>query len=153
MPEGCHIGPPATPAQWQAYFTLRWQVLRAPWDQPRGSECDALDAPPSAAIHCLVRDARDTALAVGRLQQDPQGQQTSARIRYMAVAEHCRGRGLGRTVLEYLECRARERGVESIELNAREATVGFYLHHGYTVTGKGPLLFGEIAHHRMHKRL
>ena len=27
---------PQSSEDWQAYYKLRWQVLRAPWDQPRG---------------------------------------------------------------------------------------------------------------------
>ena len=31
---------PISGADWIKYFDLRWRVLRAPWDQPRGSERD-----------------------------------------------------------------------------------------------------------------
>ena len=44
---------PSIDAEWQAYFDLRWQVLRAPWNQPRGSEQDGLE---DTSEHALIRD-------------------------------------------------------------------------------------------------
>ncbi|MEJ2362384.1 MAG: thioesterase, partial [Gammaproteobacteria bacterium] len=35
---------PQTKQEWQAYFDLRWRILRAPWQQARGSERDDLEA-------------------------------------------------------------------------------------------------------------
>ncbi len=150
MPESWRIGPPATTAEWQAYFALRWQVLRAPWRQPRGSERDAWDSPPSRAVHCLVRDEGGAALGVGRLQRVTEGE---GAIRYMAVAEDARGCGVGTAILAWLEARGREMGLGEISLNARSGAVGFYRRQGYAEAGPGPTLFGCITHTRMHKRL
>jgi predicted GNAT family N-acyltransferase len=138
---------PQTDDEFARYYDLRWQVLRAPWDQPRGSERDDLD---STADHALIPDEDGTALAAGRLHlNSPQ----EAQIRYMAVAERARGQGLGRQIVEYLEAIARQRGASVIVLNAREDVADFYQRLGYELIGPAPTMFGAIAHVRMQKLL
>jgi len=122
-------------------------VLRAPWGRPRGSERDAEDA---RAVHLMIAAADGTALAVGRLHRLDEA---TGQVRYMAVAPHARGRGLGRRMLAALEDRARALGLRRIVLDAREAAAGFYLRHGYRVLGEGHVLFGTIRHLRMEKAL
>ena len=34
------LRPPETAEEFDAYYNLRWMVLRAPWNQPTGSEKD-----------------------------------------------------------------------------------------------------------------
>src|SRR5437868_8913026 len=70
---------PASPAEWDAYFDLRWRLLRHPWGQPRGSERDSLE---DSAIHLLATDDTGRALACGRLHLNSP---TEAQVRYMAV--------------------------------------------------------------------
>ncbi len=55
---------PASLSEWDAYFDLRWRILRQPWRQPRGSEHDSED---DSAFHLLLLDAAGKALACGRL--------------------------------------------------------------------------------------
>src|ERR1043166_312764 len=88
-PEDLVLAEPRTPQDWESYFDLRWRVLRAPWAQPRGTERDDFDV---ESFHLLARDSIGTAVAVGRLQLNSPSE---ARVRYMAVDETCRGRGLG----------------------------------------------------------
>jgi len=141
------ISKPETPQQWGEYFDLRWRVLRAPWDQPRGSEKDEFD---EIADHVAVRDQDGRLLGVGRLHLN---NEKEAQIRYMATEEDCRGLGVGRVIINKLEELARARGVERIVLNARDNVLGFYLRFGYTVIGPGPTLFGKVKHSKMEKRL
>ena len=141
------ISKPETPEQWGEYFDLRWRVLRAPWDQPRGSEKDEFD---EIADHVAVRDQEGRLLGIGRLHLN---NEKEAQIRYMATEEDCRGLGVGRVIINKLEELARARGVERIVLNARDNVVGFYLRFGYTVIGPGPTLFGKVKHSKMEKRL
>ena len=75
-----------------------------------------------------------------------------AQIRYMAVEESYRGRGVGKAVLARLEEIASTRGVVRIILNAREGALPFYARSGYRVLGMGHTLFGCIRHVRMEKR-
>jgi predicted GNAT family N-acyltransferase len=141
------LAEPRTAEEWERYFDLRWRVLRAPWRQPRGSERDNLDA---ESFHLLVRDTAGAVVAVGRLHLNSPAE---AQVRYMAVEETCRGRGLGSRILAGLEDHARSHGVTGIVLNARENAVNFYRRHGYTVEGPAETLFGQVRHLRMRKEV
>lgn len=129
-----------------AYYELRWRVLRKPWGQPSGSERDELDA---AATHVAGYDEAKRLVCVGRLHAVETG---VGQVRYMAVEEPLRGRGLGQAVLDELERLAKGQGMSVIVLDAREAAVGFYRHNGYEAVGEGPVLFGEVRHSKMRKK-
>jgi len=137
---------PQTPGQWQAYFALRYQVLRAPWGQPPGSEQDELEAD---SAHRFIVDSDGKVLAVGRLHRLADGW---GQVRYMAVAEQARGQGLGAVILRALEQQAVAWGCAGITLNAREQAIGFYKHLGYQNGRPLEPLFG-IAHQQMTKVL
>jgi hypothetical protein len=86
---------PTTPSEWEAYFDLRWRILRRSWGQPSGSERDSED---DSAFHLLLMDAAEKALACGRLHLTAPGE---AQVRYnMAVDEHTRGCGYGSRILD-----------------------------------------------------
>jgi len=138
---------PENDAEWAAYYDLRWRVLRAPWNQPVESRADDAEV---RSEHAFVVDESGQPLATGRLYFNTPDE---ARIRSMAVAPHVRGQGLGRRVIEHLEQIARRHGATTIKLNARDDAVGFYARLGYEEVGEGPLLFGEIPHVKMRKRL
>ncbi len=144
---GFTLRTPQSPAEWDAYFDLRWRVLRQPWRQQRGSERDSTD---ESAFHLLLLDSAGQALACGRLHLNSPGE---AQVRYMAVEENGRGRGYGSQVLTALETEARRLGAGKIVLNARENAVEFYAHRGYGVIGEAETLFGAIPHTRMAKSL
>ena len=138
---------PQSEADWASYFDLRWRVLRAPWDQPRGSERDNQE---DQSMHQMLSDSSRRAVAIGRLHfRSP----TEGQIRYMAVDPALTGRGLGGRILRELESRALSAGVRRIVLNARKGAVSFYLKHGYAVTGTAETLFGVIEHVRMEKEI
>ena len=137
---------PATRAEWDSYFDLRWRILRKHWDQPRGSEQDALDG---KSFHLMIQDAAD-AVAVGRLHLNSPEE---AQVRYMAVDPAHQGSGLGRKILQGLENRAWSQGVKRIVLNSRASAIGFYARQGYAPIGPGETLFGEIQHTKMCKDL
>jgi len=138
---------PRTPAEWKNYFDLRWRVLRAPWNQPRGSEKDERE---SESVHFMIVGVDSAALAIGRLHFNTPAE---AQVRFMAVDPRARGRGLGSVVLRECERRARAAGAASIVLNARDDVQGFYLRHGFVVVGPGETLFSAIKHVRMRKEL
>jgi ribosomal protein S18 acetylase RimI-like enzyme len=138
---------PASTEEFQRYYELRWKILRAPWQQPRGSERDPLDADSS---HLMLVDDSNRVAGVGRLHFNSIRE---AQIRYMAVDVAHQRKGLGSRLLEALEHRARALGAASIMLDARESALGFYSKHGYTIQGNGHVLFDRIAHVQMIKRL
>lgn len=147
------VRPPHTPAEWAAYYALRYAVLRQPWQQPPGSErVPADDAPGTVHALLLADEAADApaALAVGMLQPTSAQQ---GQIRFMAVAPQAAGRGLGREVVAYLEAQARAARIAEVVLHSREAAVGFYEKLGYAMVEPSHVLFGVIPHFLMRKQL
>lgn len=138
---------PKAAADLESYFDLRWRVLRAPWDQPRGSERDDRE---DESIHLMIRAANGEALAAGRLHLNSP---TESQVRFMAVDPRAQGRGLGSLVLRNLEDRARAAGAKRMILNARESALRFYKQHAYTVEAPAAQLFGGVDHWRMSKDL
>jgi predicted GNAT family N-acyltransferase len=138
---------PVTPGDFQQYYELRWKILRAPWNQPRGSERDSHDAD---STHLMMIDNRDVAVAVGRLHFNGIRE---AQIRYMAVAVAQQRRGCGSRMLQALEQKAATLGASRIVLDAREAALGFYARQGYSAEGPGHMLYNSISHIRMRKTL
>ena len=141
-----HIRSPETETDWQQYYQLRYQVLRAPWQQAPGSERDELEA---EAFHLMLFSPHGELAAVGRLHRLADN---NAQVRYMAVAEACRGQGAGAKVLAALEQQAVEWGCNQVLLNARDSAQGFYLRRGYLTQAEAAPLFG-ITHWQMRKIL
>jgi GNAT superfamily N-acetyltransferase len=136
------VRPPQTPAEWESYFNLRFDVLRAAWGQPKGSETDSDD---NSSTHAAIIVPDVGCVAAGRLHAltDRPG---VAQIRYMAVHPAYQGKGLGAKVVAYLEVQAKAQGFDLITLNARETAVPFYLKCGYSIISEGPLVWGVIPH-------
>ena len=132
--------------QWKKYYELRWQILRKPWNMPRGSERDDME---DKSIHVMACDGNKI-VGVARLHFN---NSKEAQIRYMAVDEGYRKRGIGSMLLKKLEEIAKEKGAEYVILNARENALGFYEKNGYAIIQKSYVLFGEIQHYKMEKKL
>jgi len=138
---------PSSADDWERYYDLRWRILRAPWNQPRGSEKDDREAESS---HLMAFDHDRRVIAVGRLHLNSPSE---AQVRFMAVPESARGRGLGSALLEELEAKAAKAGAVRIVLNAREEARPFYEKNGYVVLGPAPTMFDVVKHVRMTKQL
>ncbi|GAB2772009.1 GNAT superfamily N-acetyltransferase [Hymenobacter luteus] len=143
------ITPPHTPAEWAAYYRLRYEVLRQPWQQPEGSEQADDDHAPTTT-HALLLAPEGYAAGVGRLHPSGPAQ---GQVRFMAVHPAWQGRGVGRQVLEYLETAARSQGLREVVLHAREQAVPFYQRLGYAVVAPSHTLFGTIPHLLMRRVL
>lgn len=78
--------------------------------------------------------------------------QTSVRLRQMAVANNLQGKGIGASMMNYAENIARDAGYKKIIMHARKTAIGFYEKLGYTVTGNE---FTEVSipHYVMEKWL
>lgn len=152
MHPSAHIYPPRTPAEWAAYYALRYAVLRQPWQQPLGSERTPADEEPGTIHALLLAEGQESpvALAVGMLQPTSAQQ---GQVRFMAVAPEMAGKGLGQQVMAYLESQAQTLGLTEIVLHSREAAVGFYQRLGYAVVEPSHTLFGVIPHFLMRKQL
>lgn len=138
--------PPASDAEFEAYYELRFQVLRKPWGEPKGTErADDEDR----SYHLAVFD-QDEIVGVGRLHLNNPAE---GQIRFMAVADGRQGHGIGRLLMDGLEGEARQQGATYIALHARQNAVKFYETLGYQVKEISYLLFGEIQHWLMTKPL
>jgi predicted GNAT family N-acyltransferase len=145
------ISQPGTEKQYKQYYQLRWKILRAPWNQPEGSEVDDIE---EHCIHLMAVDTnsedKTTVIGVARLQYNSD---TEAQLRYMAVAREYEKQGIGRGLVNVMEQYAQDACCEKIVLDAREPAVGFYQKLGYKVIEKTYVLFDEIQHYRMLKEL
>jgi N-acetylglutamate synthase-like GNAT family acetyltransferase len=138
---------PSTPEEFNRYYSLRYDVLRAPWQQPLGSEKDSEE---EIATHAMLTDEAGNCIAVGRLQKNSAEE---GQIRFMAVHPHWQGKGLGKLVLRHLEHEARQQGLTRLVLQARENALSFYLAEGYSNTGASFKLWDIIQHYKMEKVL
>ena len=140
------IKSPQTDSDWKAYYALRFNVLREPWNQPLGSEVLADE---EQAIHAIAVENEEV-LGVARMHESSEKQ---GQVRCVATATKAQGKGIGKAIMAYLEEKAKEKGWTEIVLEARENAVPFYEAIGYTIVAESYLLFGEIQHFRMQKSL
>jgi ribosomal protein S18 acetylase RimI-like enzyme len=140
---------PKTPEEFSAYYKLRWEILRKPWNQPKGSEKDDKE---KEAYHIMAfQDNALKPLGVGRVHMN---NKEEAQIRYMAIKKEYERRGIGRKILNELENQAKEKWkAKRIILNARENALGFYEKFDYKIVKKAHILFGKIPHYKMEKNL
>ena len=138
---------PETETDFSLYYDLRWRILRAPWQQPLGSERDELETHSWHRMACLHNRIP---IGVARLHLNAEHQ---AQIRYMAVEDGARGQGVGRALTEALEMQALKLSVQEIVLHARENCIAFYERQGYQVVEPSHTLYGSIPHHLMRKIL
>ncbi|MCC9137133.1 GNAT family N-acetyltransferase [Pontibacter silvestris] len=138
---------PATPDQFKQYYHLRYLTLRQPWNQPEGSERVEDD---DKAIHAMLLDDNKEPIGVCRLHLNtPQ----EGQLRFMGIRADRQGKGIGNMLIAYLEDRARDLGVDTMMLHARDYAVNFYRRNGYEIVEESYLLFGSIQHYKMAKQL
>jgi N-acetylglutamate synthase-like GNAT family acetyltransferase len=143
------IKSPESTDEWANYFHLRWQVLRAPWEQPEGSEKDDIEFL-NTSFHAMALDINSDVIGVARIHLlDDQ----VAQIRYMAVSYAWQGKGVGLGLINYLELIAQSKGVKKIILQARENALAFYLKQNYKSKEKTFMMYNQIQHYLMEKEL
>jgi GNAT superfamily N-acetyltransferase len=100
----------------------------------------------------MILDETGRALATARIHQVSDHQ---AQIRFMAVHPDYRGKGLGKAVLQFVELLGKKHypGITEFCLQARENAVSFYSRNNYSTEAKTFLLFGEIQHYLMVKKI
>ena len=119
---------PKTENQLNKYYQFRWQLLREPWRMPVGSERDEYDG---MSHHRMITDSRGRPMAIGRLYITPDN---DGQIRYMAVKNNRRSKGMGSLVLVALESLARQEGAKRLVCNAREDAIAFYEKNGFELS-------------------
>lgn len=130
----------------EEYFLLRWKLLRKPWGQPKGTERDNLE---ENSLQRMLVDEKGNIIACGRLHLNSS---VEAQIRYMAVDTGHRGKGIGKMMIQELESLAKDAGVKTIVLQARENALEFYLACGYIKVKETFLLYNDIQHYLMIKQ-
>ncbi|MBC8256738.1 MAG: GNAT family N-acetyltransferase [Candidatus Marinimicrobia bacterium] len=139
---------PNSSAEFEQYYALRYEVLRKPWLQPKGSEKD--DGDKSSIHRMIINEESGEAVAVGRLHFNSDEE---AQIRYMAVSDKYQLKGYGNIIVKALEDIALKKKCKNIILQARENALKFYSKNGYEIIEKSYLLFDEIQHWLMEKEL
>lgn len=74
------------------------------------------------------------------------------RLRQMAVQNNLQGKGIGASIISFVENLARDKGCKSLMMHARNTAIGFYEKFGYKTTGNEFIEVG-VPHHIMEKSL
>lgn len=131
------------------YYNFRWELLRKPYNQPKGSECDNLE---DISHHIMLTTLKNI-IGVGRIHFIRKNNNKIAQIRYMAVDNKYRKKGIGTLILKELESHAIKNNIIEIFLNSRQSAIDFYRKNGYLTKNKTHILFNEIEHWHMEKKI
>jgi predicted GNAT family N-acyltransferase len=140
------IRAPLNEGEWNAYFDLRFRILRQPLGQARGSERNEGD---ETGVHFALYENGELK-AIARLDQHEAG---IAQVRFVAVEHDTQGKGFGREIMGATEKFAAMRGDKKIILHARDYAVPFYLKLNYRLLEKSYKLFDVLQHFLMEKEL
>jgi len=140
------IRPPESKEEWKNYFIFRWELLRKPLGMSKESLEDDLE---DSSYHLMGIDDENNVIASGRVHFNDNNQ---AQIRYMAVKDNYKRKGIGSEIVTKLEDYASSKGAKKMVLNARENALSFYLSLGYSEKGPYESDTG-IPHSKMEKDL
>ena len=138
------IRKPESSKEWEDYYHLRWEILRAPLNLDKGSEKDDLE---DSATHRAVFD-NEKIVGIGRLHFIDENK---AQIRYMAILEDYRGKGLGRMIVEEFAQISEQNKIFKIILFARESVIEFYKKLDFKIIKKAHRL-ENIQHFLMERK-
>jgi len=128
-----------------AYYQLRWKILRKPLGFEEGSEKDDLE---DISVHRAIKKDNEL-IAVGRLHFIDG---KTSQIRYMGVEEGFQKKGLGKLMVDEFEKVSIQRNILKIILYSRESAIKFYEKLGFTTIKKAHRLKG-VQHFLMEKNL
>lgn len=131
------------PRMEQAY-AIRRRVFIEEQHVPEDIELDEDD---ERAFHAIALENGEP-LGCGRMVSH----EDHVKIGRMAVLPEHRGRGIGRSVLEFLHQAAKARGYRKAVLHAQLTAEGFYLKNGYRPVGD-PFEEAGIMHRLMERDL
>jgi predicted GNAT family N-acyltransferase len=139
------IRTPKTDQEWEAYYNLRYSILREPLGQPKGSERNEGDLD---GVHFALFE-NNKIQAIARLDQ---AEPNVSQVRFVAVASDQHGKGYGKAIMVETENYSKAHGNIKMVLQARKNAVDFYKKLGYQLIEKSHLLFGKIQHYKMQKK-
>ena len=140
------IKSPENKEEWDSYLLFRWEVLRKPLGMSKDSLADSIE---DESFHLMGIDEEKNVIASGRVHFNSKNE---AQIRYMAVDENFKRKGVGTEIVKELENYAISKGIVNKILNARENAISFYLSLGYEEVGPYQSDTG-IPHKTMKKSL
>lgn len=154
------IASPDTPELWDGYFACRVRNLYTPFGLAPATADNPLDHPrpheggrPEIAHRCAV-EPTGAVVACGRIDLQPDhADGPSAQVRYCAVDQSQRGRGVAQLLLASLEAFALEHSIRRVWMDARIPAVGFYARAGYEDLGPGPTKYDLIEHRVMARTI
>jgi len=114
--------------EYQQMVALRYQILRQPLGL--GFTEDELVAEKD---HILIA-AFDDDQMLGCCMLTTIDNQT-LKIRQMAVQNNLQGKGIGASLMSFVENLARDKGYRNLVMHARDTAIGFYEKFGYRVIG------------------
>lgn len=136
-----------TPEELNKVIELRYLILRKPWSQSKETASDNLEL---SSYNAYIENEAGEIVACGRLQEN---ENKIGQIRYMAVDGSQQGKGFGKHILKALETKAKEIGLKTIELQARENALEFYKANHYLIKEKSFKLWDIIQHYLMYKHI
>jgi len=147
MPSDLIFCSPTSEDLWNQMMDLRFEVLRKPWGEPKGSEQADDD---EKSIHGIIVNHENQVIGTCRCHLNSENE---AQFRFMAIDAKFQGKGLGKLLVQYMENLIKETypGVNKIILHSREPAVPFYLAMNYKIVSTSYLLFGVIQHFLMEK--
>jgi len=126
-------------------LALRYKILR----QPLGlnfSEADLQQEKDDVFIACCQNGSIAGCCILTRLSDEV------VKFRQMAVDDHCQGKNVGTSILQFSERYAAEQGYTVVKLHARKTACMFYAKNGYVAAGDEFIEVG-IPHVYMEKNL
>ena len=140
------IKSPENKEEWENYLMFRWEILRKPLGMSKDSLSDSIE---DKSFHLMGIDDEEKVIASGRVHFNCENE---AQIRYMAVDDSFKRKGVGTEIVKELENYAQSKGAIIMILNARENAISFYLSLGYEEVGPYQSDTG-IPHKTMKKNL
>ncbi len=142
------IKTPQTREDFKEYYALRYELLRRPWGQGKGTEKD--DYEPISQHFMAVDDQTGKVVGVIKLMEKEPG---VGWFSHLAVVKAYQGQGIGKLLVETVERAAVEKGFKVIGCMSRLNTTSYFENFGYHITGLPTHYFGTIQVAWMEKNL
>ncbi len=135
--------------EYERMYELRWEVLRSPWNKPRGSEKDEMDSYNERVFHFIAL-LDDKIIGTARFHTN---NEYEGEIKYLVVEEKYRCQGIGKNIIDHIERIATGLGIPYIKLNSVKTAQCLFERLDYQIIGEGPLLYNQVKQYRMGKNI
>ena len=142
------IKSPQTREEFKEYYALRYELLRRPWGQAKGTEKD--DYEPISQHFMAVDDQAKKIVGVIKLMEKEPG---VGWLSHLAVAKGFQGQGIGKLLVETVEHAAAEKGYAVVGCMSRLNTTAYFEKFGNHIAGLPTHYFGTIQVAWMEKKL